>query len=70
MLLQILWALERLATKITTVRLERHVDSDVRRDMVPLDDRNVTVCPATLEVQVVRAFATDMGLANVVLKSD
>lgn len=68
MLLQILGALKRLATKITSVRFQGYMDPNVGRNVVPLDHRNVTVRPPTLEVQIIGALAPNMALANVVLQ--
>lgn len=67
MLLKILRALERLAAKIALVRLERHMDADVRRDVVALDGRGAAVLPLASEVEVIGALATDVDVADVVL---
>jgi hypothetical protein len=37
MLLQVLGTLERLATELTLVRLQRNVNTDVRGDVITLD---------------------------------
>lgn len=68
-LLQVLRALEGLATEITLVRLERHMHADMGGDMVALDGGGVASAPLASQVQVVGALATDMTLADVVLYS-
>lgn len=67
MLLQILWALERLATEITLVRLEWHMDTDMGSDVVALDGGRSACAPLAGEVEVVGTFAPDMAFADVVL---
>lgn len=66
-LLQILWAFECLATEVALVRLQRDVDSNVRRDVITLYSRSTAVAPLTCQVQVVGALATNMALTDVVL---
>lgn len=66
--LEILRALECLSTKVTFVRLERDVDSNVRGDVVALDGGGPAGTPLTGEVEVVGALAADMSLADVILK--
>lgn len=66
-LLEILGSLESLATEIALVRLERNVDTNVRRDVVTLDCRGAARTPLARQVEVVCAFATDMAFADVVL---
>lgn len=68
MFLEILRSLERLSAKLTPMRLQRHVDPDVRCNVVSLDDLDVAVAPRTLEVQIVGALATDMGVADMFLR--
>jgi hypothetical protein len=67
MFLQILGALERLATKVTLVRLEGHVYPNVRGDVVPLDGRSITGTPLAGEVEVVSALAANVAFADVLL---
>ena len=67
-LLQILWALERLAAEVTLIRLERDVDSNVRGDVVALDGGGSARAPLAGKIEVVGALATDMALADVVLQ--
>lgn len=68
MLLQILWALERLATEITLVRLEWHMDTDMGSDVVALDGGRSACAPLAGEVEVVGTFAPDMAFADVVIE--
>lgn len=69
MLLQVLRALERLATELTLVRLERYVDADVRGDVVTLHGGCPAGVPLAGQVEVVGALAADMALADVLLLS-
>ena len=68
-LLEILWALECFAAEITFVRLERHMDADMRCDVVALHSGRPASAPLAGEVEVVCALATDMAFADVVLAS-
>lgn len=68
MLLQILGTLEALATEVTLVRLERNMDANVRGDVVTLDGCCAAIVPATGQVQIISALATDMALADVVIE--
>ena len=67
MLLQILRALEGLATEVALVRLEWDVDADVGGNVVALDGGRSACAPLAGQVEVVGALATDMAFANVVL---
>jgi hypothetical protein len=67
MLLEILWALERFATEIALVRLQGHVNSNVRGDVITLDSGGATCAPLTSQIEVVGALATDVALAYVIL---
>ena len=67
MFFQILGALEGLATEITFMRLERHMHTNVRSDVVALDGGSITRPPLAGEVQVIGTLTTDMALANVFL---
>lgn len=67
MLLEILRPLERLAAEVTLVRLQWHMDSDVRGDVVPLDSGGSARVPVAREVEVVGALATHVTLADVIL---
>lgn len=69
MLLQILGTLESLATEVALVRLERHMDPDVRGYVVTLDGGSVASTPLASQVQVVSALASNMALADVFLRS-
>lgn len=67
MLLQVLRPLEGLATEVTLVRLERHMDANVRGDVVAFDGGGTAGTPLTSQVQVVGALAADMTLTDVFL---
>jgi hypothetical protein len=67
MLFQILGSFERFATEIALVRLERHMDSDVRGDVISLDRRGATVSPLAGQVQIVGRLATHVFLTDVLL---
>ena len=67
MLLEILWALESLATEFALVWLQRNVHADMRGDVVALDGGGAALAPGAGEVEVVGRLAPDMALANVLL---
>lgn len=67
MLLQILWTLKGLATEIALMRLERHMHTNVRGDVVAFDSGSIARPPLASQVQVIGTLATDMALANVFL---
>lgn len=67
MLLQVLRALECLATEVAFVRFQRYVNTDVRGDVIALDGGGPTIAPLTGEVQIVCALATDVALADMIL---
>lgn len=67
MLLQILRSLESLPTEVTFVWLQWNVHSDVRGDVVTFYSGGAALIPATREVEVVGAFATNMLLTNMFL---
>jgi len=67
MLLEILRALESLAAEVALVRLEWNVDTNVRGDVITLHSSGTAVSPLASEVEIVRALATDMPFADVVL---
>ncbi len=67
MLLEILGPLEGLATELALVRLERDMDADVRGDVIALDSGGPTLVPLASQHEVVRALATHMFLAEMVL---
>jgi len=69
MLLQILWTLESLSAKIAFVRLERNMNTDMGCDVIALDCRSTTVAPLAGQVQVIRALAANVTLADVVLET-
>ena len=67
MLLEILRPLEGLTTELASMRLEWYVNTDVRGDVIALYDSDTTVRPCASQVEIVGAFATNVGLADVVL---
>ena len=67
MLLQVLRAFEGLAAKVTLVWLERHMDTDMRGDMVSLDGGRTTATPLAGQVEVVGALAANMAFTDVFL---
>jgi hypothetical protein len=67
-LLEILGALEALAAKVTLVRLEWNVNTDMRRDVVALDCCCSALVPLARQVQVVGALAANMLLTDVLIK--
>lgn len=67
MLLQVLGALERLATELALVRLEGNMNSDMRSNMVALHSSGATRVPVACEIQIVCALTTNMALTDVVL---
>ena len=69
MLLQVLRPLEGLSTKLTLVRFQRNVNTDVRGDVVTLDGGCPAGVPLAGEVQVVGALAANMALTDVLLRS-
>jgi hypothetical protein len=69
-LLQILGALESLATEVALVRLQGNVNSNVRRNVITLDSGGAAIAPLAGEVQVVGALAADMALTDVVLSTN
>jgi len=66
-LLEILRTLERLSAEVTFVWLQWNVDSDVRGDVVALDGGGSALIPATGQVEVVGALASNVLLADVLL---
>ena len=67
-LLQILGPLEGLAAKLAAMGFQGNMDSDMRRDMITLDDRYGAVAPGAGQIQVIGALATDVGIAYMVLE--
>lgn len=67
MLLKVLRALERLATDIAIVRLERGVNSDVRSDVVTLGTADITSIPFASQAEVVRGLATDVIITQMLV---
>lgn len=69
MLLEILRALESFAAEFALVRLQGHVDSDVRGDVIALDSGGTALTPCAGEVEVVSRLATNMALTNMFLST-
>jgi hypothetical protein len=67
-LLEILGALERLATEVALMRLQRHVNADVRSNVITLDGGSAAVTPLARQIQVVGALAPNMAFAYVILQ--
>ena len=67
MLLEILRPLEGLTAKLASMRLQWYVNTDVRGDMITLDDSDTTVTPCASQIKVVGALATNMNFADMVL---
>ena len=68
MLLEILGSLERLSAHVTLVRLQGHMNPDVRSDVVSLDCGGPARVPLTSQVEVVGALATNVTLTDVLLR--
>ena len=68
MLLEVLRPLEGLSTELALVWLQRHVDADVRGDVVPLNRGCPALAPLAGEVQVVGALAANMALTEMILR--
>jgi hypothetical protein len=67
MFLEILWALESLATEFAFVGLERDVDSNMGGDVVAFDGGGSALAPLAGQVEVVSRLASDMALADMFL---
>jgi len=63
-----LGTLEALATQVASMWFERNMNSNVTGDMISLDSLGITVCPGTGQTEVVGRFASDMFLAQVIIK--
>jgi hypothetical protein len=68
MLLQVLGALERLATELALVRLEGNMNTDMRSNVVALHSSGATRVPVACEIQIVCALATNMALTDVLIE--
>jgi hypothetical protein len=66
--LEILGTLECFPTEFTFMRLQRNVDTDVRRDMVTLNSRGAAASPLACQIEVICALSTDVTLADVIIK--
>jgi hypothetical protein len=67
MFLEILWALESLATEFAFVGLERDVDSNMGGDVVAFDGGGSALAPLAGQVEVISRLAADMTLADMFL---
>lgn len=67
MFLFILWSFESFSTKLAPMWLQWNVNANVRRDVIPLDDFSVAATPSTDQVQVIGAFAPNVGVAYMIL---
>lgn len=68
--LQVLGPLESLRTGSAFVRLQRHMDTKVRGDVVTFDRGHVAGTPLASEVEVVGALTTNMPLAEMILNPE
>lgn len=68
-LLQVLGALEGLATEVALVRLQRNMDANMRRDVVALDSCGAARVPLAGQIQVVGALSAHMSLADMIVES-
>lgn len=67
-LLEILRALECLATEVAFMRLQRNVNTDVGGDVITFDSGCAAVTPLARQIQVVGALATNVTFANVIVE--
>ena len=66
--LEILRTLKGLSAEVAFVRLERHVNTDVRSNVISLHGSRAAATPLAGEVEIVGALATNMALADVILQ--
>jgi hypothetical protein len=67
MFLQVLWTLEGFSAEVTCMGLQRDVDANVGGNVITLDGSGATAAPLAGEVEVVRGFASDMSLTDMLL---
>jgi len=67
MLLQVLRAFKCLTTKVTFVRFEGDMNSNVRGDMITLDSSCIAIIPRAGQSQIISALASDMPLTHMFL---
>lgn len=67
MLLQVLRPLEGLPAEVAFVRLERHMDTNMRGDVIAFDGGGAAIAPLTGQVEIVGALAANVSFANVIL---
>ncbi len=68
MLFEILRPLEGLSAEIASMRLQGHMDTNVRGDVVAFHNINAATTPCTGEVEIVGALATNVSFADMVLQ--
>ena len=66
-LLQVLRSFESFAAKVTFVRLERNVNTNMRSDMIALHGGCSAVAPLTRQVEIICALAANMPVTNMIL---
>jgi hypothetical protein len=66
-LLQILWALECLATELAFVRLQGNMDSNMGGNVITFNCGGAALTPCAGEVEVVGRLATNMAFTNMFL---
>ena len=66
-LLEILRTLKRFAAKVTLVRFQRHMDTDMRSNVITLHRSSTALVPLARQVQIVGALAANVLLTNVLL---
>jgi hypothetical protein len=69
MLLQILGTFECLPTEVAFMRLQGHMDPNVRRDVIALDSCGPAASPLAGQVEIVCALAANMALTDMFLMS-
>lgn len=67
MLFEVLGTFKRLPTKVTLVGFQGDVDTNMRGDMVSLDDSSPAATPVASQVKIVGAFAANMAFADMLL---
>lgn len=69
MLLEVLGPLEGLPTELASMRLQRHVNTDVRGDVITFYNGNSTVTPSACQIEVIGTLTANMAFADMVLES-
>lgn len=68
MLLKVLRPLEGLPTELASMRLQRHVNTDVRGDVIALYNSNSTVTPSACQIEVIGTLTANMAFADMVVE--